>query len=135
MLKTGTTAEACMIVGERDTADTIAISPQDRFPEVWATSRMVALMEIAAGRAMAPLLGDGQLSVGVGVNIRHLAASAKGAHVRAVATFLAMDGKLYTFQVQAFDDKGLVGEGEHTRAVVDATRLLSGAKSRLKSGG
>jgi fluoroacetyl-CoA thioesterase len=80
---------------------------------------------------MVPLLGDGQLSVGIAVNIRHLAASAKGAHVRAVATFLAMEGKLYKFQVQAFDDKG---NSEHTRAVVDATRLLAGAKARRGSG-
>jgi predicted thioesterase len=41
-----------------------------------------------------------------------------------------MDGKLFRFEVQAFDQGGLVGEGEHTRAVVGTERLRGGARAR-----
>jgi predicted thioesterase len=96
---------------------------------------MIALMELAAAKGMRPLLGPGQLSVGVGVDVRHLAATPVGIEVRAVATFLGMEGKLYRFRVQAFDRGGLIGEGEHTRAVVVTDRLVNGAHARNGSVG
>jgi predicted thioesterase len=126
------TAEASLVVASRDTARHIALASEDAFPEVFATSRMIALMEVAAARAMRPLLGDGQLSVGVGLNVRHTAATPVGSRVRAVATYLRTEAKLMHFNVQAFDEAGLIGEGEHMRAVVDTTRLLSGAEKRRK---
>ena len=48
---------------------TAALAPTDAFPEVFSTSRMIALMELAAARAMRPLLGEGQLSVGVSIMV------------------------------------------------------------------
>jgi fluoroacetyl-CoA thioesterase len=123
-------AEATLIVGAADTANRIALAATDEFPEVFATSRMIALMEVAAARAMQPLLSDGQLSVGVSVDIRHTAATAIGGQVRATARWLHNKGQLMVFRVEAFDEAGLVGEGEHTRAIVDAARLLAGAARR-----
>jgi fluoroacetyl-CoA thioesterase len=125
-------AEAALVVAARDTACNIALSAEDSFPEVFATSRMIALMEVAAARAMRPLLGEGQHSVGVGLNVRHTAATPVGSHVRAVATYLRTESRLMHFSVQAFDEAGLIGEGEHTRAVIDTARLLSGAEKRRK---
>ena len=87
-------------------------------------------MELAAARAMRGLLGAGQLSVGVGVDVRHLAATPVGVEVRAVATFLGMEGKLYRFKVEAFDAGGAIGEGHHTRAIVGVERLVQGAIGR-----
>jgi fluoroacetyl-CoA thioesterase len=124
------TAEATLVVAAYDTACNIALAREDSFPEVFATSRMIALMEVAAARAMRPLLGGGQLSVGVGLNVRHTAATPVGSRVRAVATYLRTEAKLMHFNVQAFDDAGLIGEGEHTRAIVDTARLLNGAEKR-----
>jgi fluoroacetyl-CoA thioesterase len=126
------TAEASLVVASGDTARDIALAREDAFPEVFATSRMIALMEVAAARAMRPLLGDGQLSVGVGLNVRHTAATPVGSRVRAVATYQRTEAKLMHFTVRAFDEAGLIGEGEHTRAVIDAARLLSGAAKRRK---
>lgn len=57
--------------------------------------------------------------VGVGVCIKHLAATTNHTRVSAVATFLEMEGKLYKFKVEAFDTAGKIGEGEHTRAIID----------------
>src|ERR1700737_2391262 len=99
-LRVGDTAEASFVVQPSDTAK--ALSTQEDFPDVFATSRMVALMELAAARALKPLLQPGQMSVGVPLNIRHTAATPVGGKVRAVATYLGADGKLFRFKVQAF---------------------------------
>ena len=112
----GDTGEATLVVGPRDFVKALAIAPGDDFPEVLATSRMIALMELAAARTMQGILACGQLSVGVGVEVEHLAATPVGVEVKAVATFLGMEGKRYRFKVRAFDLGGLVGQGEHTRA-------------------
>lgn len=123
-------AEAGLVVGIEDTARHIALAAEDAFPEVFATSRMIALMEVAAARAMRPLLGEGQMSVGVSLNVRHTAATLVGSQVRAVATYLRTEAKLMRFRVEAFDEAGSIGAGEHTRAVIETTRLLSGAERR-----
>ena len=128
----GDHAQASLIVAEPDTAGAIALDAQDAFPAVFATSRMIALMEIAAARVIRPCLQPQQLSVGVAVNVRHTAATAAGGTVTAIATFLRAEGKLLYFKVEAFDDSGSIGEGEHTRAIVDTERLVSGAQRRLK---
>lgn len=130
MFDAGTQSEAGLVVQHADTAEALALSPEDVFPPVFATSRMIALMELAAARAMKPLLQDGQLSVGVSLTVKHTAATPVGCRVRAVATYLGPEGKLYRFKVEAFDEAGSIGEGEHTRAVVATDRLLAGAERR-----
>ena len=129
-LEVGTSGEAGFTVSPRDTADAIALAADDVFPQVFATSRMIALMELAAARAMRSALEAGQLSVGVSLNIKHTAATPLGGKVRAVATYLGPEGKLFRFRVEAFDDAGPIGEGEHLRAVVNTERLLAGADKR-----
>jgi fluoroacetyl-CoA thioesterase len=79
------------------------------------------------------LLGPEQLSVGVTLSVKHTAATPVGSAVRAVATFLRSEGKLMHFRVEAFDEAGAIGEGEHARAIVDTQRLLSGAERRRRT--
>lgn len=128
-MKTGDVGEAERLVSYADTAKAMSEKGDD-FPEVLATTRMIGLMEVAASRAMKGLLGPGQLSVGVGVDVKHLAATPTGVVAKAVATFLGMEGKLYRFKVEAFDPGGRIGEGEHTRAIISVERLVGGAASR-----
>src|SRR5262245_40753293 len=126
----GQSAAATFRVQPADTAEALAISAEDVFPAVFATSRMIALMELAAARCMRPILAEGELSVGIGLDVKHMAATPIGAVVRAVATCHAFDGKRYHFRVEAFDEAGSIGEGGHTRAVIVAERLLAGARRR-----
>jgi predicted thioesterase len=56
MIASGTSAEMSLTVQPSDTARALSISAEDSFPAVFATSRMIALMELAAARAMRPLL-------------------------------------------------------------------------------
>ena len=131
MLEPGETAEVAYVAGDEDMASALSLSSEDSFPEVFATSRMIALMELAAARLMKRVVDPNQLSVGVGVYIKHLAATPNNTEVSAVATFLGMEGKLYKFKVEAFDPAGKIGEGEHTRAIIDAQRLVSSAQKRI----
>jgi fluoroacetyl-CoA thioesterase len=131
MLDIGATAEAGYVAGDADMADAVEISAQDHFPQVFSTSRMIAMMEVAASRVLIPLLQPGQLSVGVVVNIKHLAATPNHTRVWATASYLGMEGKLYRFRVEAFDPGGKIGEGEHCRAIISLDRLMQGAKARV----
>ena len=84
-------------VEDKDLAKNLQISPEDNFPEVFATARMVALMECSAAKILIPFLEEGQLSVGVEVNIKHLAPTLSGDTAISTATFEGMEGKLYIF--------------------------------------
>ena len=107
------------------------ISIDDNFPQVFATARMVALMECSAAKMMKNLLKDGELSVGVGVDIKHLAPTLENDTAISTATFVGMEGKLYKFEIEVVDSGGVIGTGVHTRAIVSNERLISGAKKRV----
>ena len=92
---------------------------------------MVALMEIAASRVLKPLLGPGELSVGVTVDINHTAPTPLGAEVTATARYAGREGKLFLFEISAADRGGEVGRGWHKRAIVSSERLQSGAAKRV----
>jgi len=133
-LTIGAITEFSTVSTDEDMASYLAKDMEgDRFPEVYATSKMIALMEFAAAEMMKPLLEDGQLSVGVGVNITHLAATPNHTKVIAKATFLGMEGKLYKFKVECFDTGGLVGKGVHTRAIINFDRLVASGKKRVQT--
>jgi fluoroacetyl-CoA thioesterase len=130
MIEAGASAEIALEVRYPDTAHALSALTEDTFPEVLATSRMIAMMELAAAKLLRPLLKEGELSVGVTVNVRHLAATPVGGRARAVATYEGPEGRMHRFRVQAFDDAGLIGEGEHTRAIILTERLMAGAMKR-----
>ena len=132
-MNVGDSEEARFTVQPSDSAQALEMAPGDSFPNVLATSRMVTFIEIAATRLMRPLLEPGQHSVGVAVHIKHTAPTPIGGNVRTVATYLGPDGKLFRFRVEAFDDAGPIGDGEHTRAIVTTSRLLAGAANRAPS--
>ncbi|WP_444922743.1 thioesterase family protein [Microbulbifer sp. DLAB2-AF] len=125
--------ELIYVVQSKDLAKNLSIDEQDDFPEVFATSRMVALMELAAARLMKSLLGDDELSVGVNVTVNHLAATPNGEEVKAIAIYKGMEGKLYKFEVELHDKGGKAGNGTHTRAIVKTERLVQGAINRAKT--
>ena len=125
------TGTATLIVGPQDLASSISSETGDSFPQVLATARMVALMEIAASRVLKPLLAPGELSVGVTVDITHTAPTPLGAEVTATARYTGREGKLFLFEVSCADPGGEVGRGSHKRAIVSSERLQSGAAKRV----
>jgi len=124
------TMSAELVVSTADLASALPLEPLDTFPNVFATARLVALMEIASARLLRPSLGSGELSVGVTIDISHTAPTAPGETVSATARYLGRDGKLFLFEVVARDGGGEIGRGQHKRAIVSAARLESGAAKR-----
>jgi predicted thioesterase len=98
--------------------------------EVYATPAMVALMESASVAAIDGLLPEGKTSVGIALDIRHLAATPPGQQVRARAEVIDVDGHKVTFKVQAWDECELIGEGTHTRFVIDVARFTQRVQSK-----
>ena len=87
-------------------------------------------MEIAASRVLQPFCAPGEMSVGVTVETTHTAATPPGSTVRAHARYLGRDGKFYAFEVWAEDEKGEIGRGKHSRAIVERARLEASAARR-----
>ena len=98
---------------------------------VYATPCMVALMEAAACEAIAAGLEDSETTVGIELNIRHTSATPVGLEVRAEAEVTAVEGKIITFSLKAFDEAGVIGEGTHKRALVNSQRFLDKTYQKL----
>ena len=129
-LPIGATASAIWTVAESDLASRLSAEHGDTFPPVFATARMVALMELAAARVLAPFLKEGERSVGISIDVSHTAATPPGAVVTAEARFGGLEGKRYKFYIVARDDGGEIGRGSHERAIIDERRLVDGAQKR-----
>jgi len=91
---------------------------------VLATPWLIGFMERTARRLLAEHLPEGYSSVGVLVNVRHLAPSAVGSRLRVLAEVVAIDGWGVTFNVQAWDDQEHIGSGQHQRVVIEEARFL-----------
>ncbi len=115
------------LVGEQTTIVTASLTAQafgsGSIP-VYATPALIALMEAASVAAIHPLLPDHQTSVGTYIAVKHLAASGLNQTIRARAEVTQVEGSQITFTVQAWDSKQLIGEGTHTRFIVDTERFL-----------
>lgn len=92
--------------------------------EVYATPAMVALMENASVQAVDPNLPEGFATVGINLDIKHLAATPIGMNVWAKAVLQEIDNKKLTFHVEAFDEKELIGEGIHMRYLIQVDKFL-----------
>jgi len=114
------------LVGERETKVEVEKTARHLGSgnvSVFATPEMVRLMEGAAVKAVDHLLPDGYRTVGIHVDISHLAATPLGMTVRARAELLAVDGRKLTFRVEAFDESEKVGEGIHQRMIVNLAKF------------
>ena len=120
-MEIGLKHESTTVVSAANTAATLGSGDMD----VFATPAMVALMENAAMLAVKDHLPEGSATVGTQINTSHLKASPLGATITASAELTEVDGRRLTFAVKAWDEKGIIGEGSHTRFVVDRERFLS----------
>jgi fluoroacetyl-CoA thioesterase len=99
-------------------------------PMVFATPMMILQMELVSGDAIASCLQPGWVTVGIEVDIRHLAASPVGAAVRTTARVIAVERRVIRFEVESFDGVRKIGEGRHGRGLVN----LDSFNKRLGAG-
>jgi len=93
--------------------------------KVFATPGMIALMEKCAHLLAKQSLPEDQDTVGIEVNIKHIRATPQGAKVYAQAELSEIDGKKLTFSVKAFDDLGEIGNGTHTRYIINPVKFMN----------
>lgn len=125
------------LVGEASVTVTDALTASSHgsgLVPAYATPAMIALMENASVAAIQPYLDAGQTSVGIEVNVKHLAATPVGMNIRARSEVTAVEGRRVSFQVQAWDDKEKIGEGTHVRAIVDNARFKERMAQKRSSG-
>lgn len=121
-IKPGLSGESTATVTEQRTAASYGSGLVPAF----ATPAMVALIEGASVNAIQGYLGTGQTSVGIEVNVKHLAATPVGMKVRARAEVIGINGNRVVFRVEVWDEIEKVGEGTLVRAIVDESRFLAG---------
>jgi len=92
--------------------------------EVFATPAMIALMEGAAHKLALSIVASGEDTVGTEVNIKHIRATPVGAKVYAEAELTEREDRKLIFKVTAYDDKGEIGNGTHTRFIISPERFM-----------
>ncbi len=115
---------------------TLTVAPEhlaNRFkdaalPPVLATPVMIMIMENAALNAIRAYLEPGESAVGTAVEVRHLAATPLGREVTGEAVVVEVDGRTVRFAVQAREGQKEIGNGTHTRVVID----IAGFMRRLR---
>lgn len=112
------TYKVTITVEEKDTA---IVHKSGGLP-VYATPAMIALMENAA---FSLLKEDGKDSVGTEMNVKHLRACLTDTEVTALAEITCINGNWVTFKVSASDGKGEIGNGIHTRYIIDAEKFMN----------
>lgn len=123
----GLTGSAALTVAEEHTAARLG---SGRAP-VLATPIMVALMEGAAVDCVERLLQEGQESLGILIDVEHIAPTPVGLAVTATARLIEVDGRTLSFEVEARDPHGLIGRGRHKRVVVDSARFRAKAQAKI----
>ena len=126
MLKAGIIKEITEKVTDKNTAKTMKSGELN----VYATPAMIALMEQAAYTSVADELKEGQGSVGTLMNVKHISATPVGMEVTAKSELVEIDGRRLVFRVEAFDERGKIGEGEHERFIVDNVKFQQKADSK-----
>jgi predicted thioesterase len=112
--KIGTTGETTFVVEERHCIE----FARDGMPAVLSTPQLVGILERTARQAIAPFLQPDERSVGVELELRHLAPTPLGAKVTATARVIGSSGRFVDFQIEARDEHELIIRGVHRRAVI-----------------
>jgi len=120
-IELGLTNEITHIVRAEDTAKThgSGLAP------VLSTPFLIALMERAAQTSLEPYHEQGESSVGVRVDVRHLAATPVGMVVRVRSEVIEVALPRVRFRVEAWDAVAKIGQGEHERFIIDYARFMA----------
>lgn len=123
--KIGTAGELQFVVDQKHVIDFAT----DGMPAVLSTPNLIGLLERTARKALEPFLDADERSVGIEIELRHLAPTPLGAQVTCVARVFQVDGRKVNFQIEAREGNQLIARGLHKRAVV---RVQSFANQVLK---
>ena len=102
--------------------------------DVFATPLMIANMENVCFECVENVLDEGMSTVGTAVNVTHLAPTPVGMKVRFECTLREVDRRRLVFEVKAYDEISLIGEGIHERFIVDSAKFVEKSLARTARG-
>ena len=126
MLEVGIKGQRETIVTKENTAAGIGSGSL----EVFSTPMMILLMEESCFMSVNDILEEGFSTVGTCVNVKHLSATPLGMKVVIKSELIKVDGRALTFKVEAYDEKGLIGEGIHERFIVNNEKFQAKTDSK-----
>ncbi len=126
--KTGTVGEEKFVVGQQHLID----FAHGGMPRILCTPWLIWFLEHAARNAVLPLLEPGESTVGVIVNVEHIAATPIGNEVTCRAKVIYADGPLISFQLEAHDEHELIARGTHKLRVIEAARLAKRVQPKIQ---
>ncbi len=117
----GIQGKACTIVNEGNTA----LAVKSGGLNVFATPSVTALMEQACYESINGMLNEGQTTVGVSINVKHIAATKIGKKVYADSVLTHVNKNHLTFEVTAYDEDKKIAFGTHERVIIDTEKFLN----------
>ena len=127
MLEVGIKGQRETIVTKENTAAGIGSGSL----EVFSTPIMILLMEESCFMSVADKLDEGFTTVGISVDVKHLSATPLGMKIVVKSELTKVDGRALTFKVEAYDEKGLIGEGIHERFIVNNEKFQTKTDGKL----
>lgn len=128
-IRIGISKEKECLVNESMLATAVGSGDMD----VYATPMMIAFMEHVSYSLLQEQLMDEFTSVGIHVDVAHKAPTPCNMKVRVIATVIEVSKKIVSFKVEAYDEKGLIGEGIHKRYIVEKEEFQSKAMQKIKN--
>lgn len=128
MLTIGLKGHLEQTVTEEVTADRIGSG----LVKVFATPMMIALIEQTCNESVVPYLDEGQGTVGTHVDVSHCAATPVGMRVLCDSELVEVDRRRLVFDVKAYDECGLIGEGRHERFIIDSAKFQTKIDAKAK---
>jgi fluoroacetyl-CoA thioesterase len=120
-----------IVAGLRETqtyVTTIEMRAKQLASDVFSTPAMIGLMEYTCVLLVAPYLDEDEQSVGIHVDVRHLAPTKIGQSVTVTAELVEINSNKLRFAVSAVNDQGVkIGEGTHRRALINTKRFAGAA--------
>ncbi len=113
--------ETQLVVSSNDTASKYGSG----LAEVFATPAMIGMMENTAQLSVKKYLEGDEITVGSEVNIKHIKATPIGMKVICKSKLIEIDNKKLVFAVSAFDMQGEIGNGTHTRYIVNLNKFMN----------
>jgi predicted thioesterase len=126
--KAGTTGELRFTVGQEHAIDFAT----DGMPAVLSTPRLIGLIERTARESLYPFLETNERSVGMEIEIRHLAPTPLGASVICLARLISTEGSTATFHVEARDEHEVIARGVHKRGIIRVESFARRVSRKIK---
>lgn len=127
-LKPNISGNAELIVSENE----LAVNVESGSLNVFSTPYMIAIMEKSACNCLSEYLENDETTVGTEISVKHLSATPMGMKVRADAILTEINGREFIFNVKAYDESGIIGEGIHKRFLVNGKKFTEKTYSKIK---